>query len=172
MPIDFGVDRVTTARLVGRRPVLTDRGDWVRFFTDPRTPETAWPEHLRTADLVTEMLDEALRHWERWGFGLWTVLADGAVIGRAGLTHTQDTGRPEVELAWYVDPAVWNQGYATEIAREALRVAFEILELDSVIAFTMDTNGASQRVMQKLGMTYERDLVHAGMAHMLYRLAA
>jgi [ribosomal protein S5]-alanine N-acetyltransferase len=171
VPVDFGIDRIATARLVGRRPVEGDRAELVRIFTDPRTPEEAWPEHLRTADRVEGMLEESIRHWERWGFGVWTVLADGKVVGRAGLAHTRDTGRPEVEVAWFVDPEAWNRGYATEIAREAIRVAREVLELDTVVAFTLVTNTASQRVMAKLGMGYERDIVHAGLPHVLYRLS-
>jgi ribosomal-protein-alanine N-acetyltransferase len=171
MPADFGIERVTTPRLVGRRPVVEDLPALVRIFTDGRTPEEAWPEHLRTADRVEAMLDEAIRHWERWGFGVWTVLAGDAVVGRIGLAHTDDTGRPEVELAWFVDPDAWGRGYATELAQEAVRVAFEVLELDSVVAFTMQTNRASQAVMRKLGMTYEGDIVQAGLPHVLYRLS-
>jgi ribosomal-protein-alanine N-acetyltransferase len=170
MPVDFGIDRVSTARLVGRRPTLDDRPAMVRIFTDARTPEEAWPEHLRTADRVLDMLDGAIRHWERWGFGVWTVLAGDDVIGRIGLAHTNATGRPEVELAWFVDPGAWGRGYATEMAQEAVRVAFEVLELDSVVAFTLHTNTASQAVMKKLGMTYEGDIVHAGLPHVVHRL--
>ena len=57
------------------------------------------------------------------------------------------------------------------MAREAVRVAFEVLELDDVIAFTVDRNAASRAVMEKLGMTYERDIEHVGLPHVLYRLA-
>jgi ribosomal-protein-alanine N-acetyltransferase len=170
MPGGLGVDRVTTARLLGRRPEESDLDALVRIFTDPRTPEEVWPEHLRTADRVAEMLDQALRHWERWGFGLWTVEADGIVVGRVGLAHTTVADRPEVELAWFIDPGAWNRGYATEMARESVRVAFEVLELDDVVAYTVPDNAASRAVMEKLGMSYERDIVNAGLPHVLYRL--
>jgi ribosomal-protein-alanine N-acetyltransferase len=86
------------------------------------------------------------------------------------VSHTTVEGRPEVELSWYFDSAVWNRGYATELAREAVRVAFEVLELDDVVAFTTPGNGASRAVLEKLGMAYERDIVHAGLPHVLYRL--
>jgi ribosomal-protein-alanine N-acetyltransferase len=56
------------------------------------------------------------------------------------------------------------------MAREAVRVAFDVLELDDVISFTVHGNAASQAVMDKLGMTYERDIEHVGVAHVLYRL--
>ena len=169
MPADFGVDRVTTGRLVGRRPEPGDLRAYVRFLTDPRTPEEIWPEHLRTADDAERILDGMVRHWGRWGFGPWSVLLDGAVIGWTGVRHEDVGGRPEVELLWFIDPDHWNEGYATELGREAVRVAFDVLELDSVVAITAVPNAPSRAVMEKLGMVYERDLVHAGMPHVLYR---
>ena len=117
------------------------------------------------------MLAKHIAHWERWGFGAWTVvLPGGEAIGHAGVQHTTVGGRSEVELMWFIHPDHWNRGYATELAREAVRVAFEVLELDDVVAFTVRGNAASRRVMEKLGMTYERDVEHAGPPHVLYRL--
>jgi RimJ/RimL family protein N-acetyltransferase len=171
MPIDFGIDRVATARLAGRRPEPGDLGAFQRILADARVDEAAWPEHLRTADRAEAMLKDMIAHWERWGFGPWTALLGGEPIGYAGLRHAQVGGRPEVELMWFLDAGHWGHGYATELAREAVRVAFEVLELDDVVAETVDVNRASRSVMEKLGMTYERDVVHAGLPHVLYRLA-
>jgi len=141
------------------------------MYTDGRVDEAAWPEHLRTADDARATLEDLIRHWERWGFGPWTVLAgDGAPIGYVGLRHADVGGRPEVELMWFLDPDAWGNGYATEMAREALRVAFEVLELDAVVAQTVDVNAASRAVMERLGMTYEGDVVHAGLPHVAYRV--
>jgi RimJ/RimL family protein N-acetyltransferase len=168
---DLGIDRVSTERLVARRPEPGDADAYVRFYTDPRTPEEVWPAHLRDADSARRVLDAAIAHWERWGFGPWTVLAEGEIVGRAGAEHTRIAGRPEVELLWFMHPDAWNRGYATEIAREAVRVAFEVLELDDLVAFTTPANAASQAVMRKLGFVYERDMEHAGLPHVLFRLA-
>ncbi|HEV7492248.1 GNAT family N-acetyltransferase [Baekduia sp.] len=171
MPVDFGIDRVSTARLVGRRPEAGDATTYARMYTDARVAEEAWPEHLRTADRAHAVLAEFLGHWERWGFGSWTVLADGMPIGYVGLRHGDVGGRPEVELLWFLDADHWGHGYATEMAREVVRVAFDILELDAVVAETVDVNHASRAVMRKLGMSYERDIVHVGLPHVLYRLS-
>jgi RimJ/RimL family protein N-acetyltransferase len=170
MPVDFGLDRVATARLVGRRPERGDLAAYVRAWTDPRVDEQAWPEHLRTADRAETMLDGLIAHWERWGFGPWTILADGAPIGYTGLRHADVAGRPEVELMWFLDPDHWGKGYATEMAREAVRVAFEVLELDELVAQTVTVNHASRAVMERLGMTEAGETVHAGLPHVVYRL--
>ncbi|HEY4097934.1 MAG TPA: GNAT family N-acetyltransferase [Baekduia sp.] len=170
MPGDFGIDRVATARLVGRRPEPTDGAALARWYTDPAIDEAAWPEHLRTTEDARTHAEAAIAHWERWGFGRWTVFADGTPVGQVGLSHTSVDGRPEVEVGWFIDPAVWGRGYATEMAHEALRVAFDVLELDSVVAFTTPANTASLAVIAKLDMTYEREIIHAGLPHLLYRV--
>jgi RimJ/RimL family protein N-acetyltransferase len=41
-----------------------------------------------------------------------------------------------------------------------------------LVCFTLTTNHASQRVMEKVGFRYERDVLHAGLPHVLYRLSA
>lgn len=170
-PGGLGVDRIATERLVGRRPEPTDLAAVVDFYCDPRIDEVLWPSHFRTPERAKEVLDGHIAHWERWGFGTWLVELGGRVIGWDGLRHATVAGRPELELLWFISPDHWGHGYATEIAREAVRVAFEVLELDDVVAFTPPGNAASRAVMEKLGMSYERDFEHAGMAHVLYRLS-
>ena len=166
------IDTVSTARLVGRRPEPGDADAYVRIYGDSRTPEEWWPSSLRSPDHARATLAKFIDHWQRWGFGLWTVLLpDGEIVGHAGAQHSTVAGRREVELGWFIHPDHWRQGYATEMAREAVRVAFDVLELEDVVAFTVDRNAASRAVMEKLGMRYERDIEHAGLPHVLYRLS-
>jgi RimJ/RimL family protein N-acetyltransferase len=39
----------------------------------------------------------------------------------------------------------------------------------NLVAYTRVDNVASRRVMEKLGLTHERDFEHAGYPHVLYR---
>jgi [ribosomal protein S5]-alanine N-acetyltransferase len=164
---------VTTERLFGRRPEPGDLEDYVRIFTDPRVDEDLWPADLRTSDKVAAILKGSIEHWDRWEFGPWTVLerSSDRIVGRVGLEYTTKFGHPEVEVEWFIDPDAWGRGYATEMAQEAVRAAFTTLGLDEVISYTTPDNTASRAVMEKLGMTYERDVENAGMPHVLYRLA-
>ena len=66
----------------------------------------------------------------------------------------------------------WGRGFATEMAEGILAVAFGRLHMTEVVCFTLTTNRASQRVMEKAGFEYERDIVHAGLPHVFYRLTA
>jgi [ribosomal protein S5]-alanine N-acetyltransferase len=98
--------------------------------------------------------------------------ADGRFVGRAGLLNTYVGGNDEVELAYGLMAEYWGRGLATEMAKEVLSVAFEQFGLADVVCFTLTTNRASQRVMEKAGFEYERDVVHAGRPHVLYRITA
>jgi ribosomal-protein-alanine N-acetyltransferase len=170
-PGGLGLDRVTTARLVGRRPEPADLGAVLAFFCDPRVDDETWPPEFRTPERGKEAHEANIAHWERWGFGPWLLELDGQVIGWDGLRHDTVDGRPEVEVLWFVSPDHWGKGYGTEMAREAVRVAFEVLELDSIVSYTVTSNAASRAIMEKLGMTYERDIVNVGLPHVLYRLS-
>jgi RimJ/RimL family protein N-acetyltransferase len=79
-------------------------------------------------------------------------------------------GRDEVEVGYGIVPEFWGQGMATELARESVRVGFAVLGRADLVSFTLPTNQKSRRVMEKAGFRYERDVEHAGLPHVLYRL--
>jgi RimJ/RimL family protein N-acetyltransferase len=56
------------------------------------------------------------------------------------------------ELGCRLYPAFWGRGLATEGARALIRLAFEQLRLDRVVATTMADNTGSWRVMEKGGL--------------------
>ncbi len=60
----------------------------------------------------------------------------------------------------------------TELAHASVDAAFGELALDRLVAFTLPHNIASRRVMEKSGLGYECDIVHAQMPHVLYARGA
>jgi [ribosomal protein S5]-alanine N-acetyltransferase len=116
-------------------------------------------------------LERNLAHWAAYGFGLW-MLRDrdtGRSIGRAVLRHLDVDGVDEVETGYGFLPDLWGRGLATEIARACVHIGRERLGLASLVGITLPTNAASQQVMRKAGLQYERDIVHAGVPHLLFR---
>ena len=94
----------------------------------------------------------------------------GALVGRAGLQYTDVEGADEVELLYALRPESWGRGLATEVGERLLGIAFSVLELPSVVAYTLPENVRSRRVLDKLGFAYEREFDHEGHPHVLYRL--
>ncbi len=89
---------------------------------------------------------------------------DGQVIGDLMLRVEDAWGQREVaeearqqqaELAWVLDPQFVGQGYATEAARELVRICFEELALRRVVATCFADNVPSWRLMERIGMRRE-----------------
>jgi RimJ/RimL family protein N-acetyltransferase len=123
-------------------------------------------------------------HFARHGFGLWAVEVPGVAefIGFVGLSIPRFDAHftPCVEIGWRLVFDHWGRGYATEAATAALTFAFESLNLDEVVSFTVPANLRSRRVMDRLGMICSpaEDFDHPLLAeghplrrHVLYRLS-
>lgn len=119
------------------------------------------------------MFERDLAHWDRHGFGQWwwRLGEDGELVARGGLQWTMVGGEAAIEVGWAVQPQRWNSGIATELAEASIEVGFERLGLDSIVAYTLASNAASRRVMEKAGMVYERPVRHLDLPHVLYRLS-
>ena len=169
-------ERVETARLVGERPGREHADAHAAWMADPRVARWLLPDDA--APLTRAESDELLAvfaaDWERDGFGLWMARkrATGEVVGRAGLRRAEVEGVPEVEVGWAMAHPCWNRGYATELAREAVRLGEEVLGLTGIVSFTKTDNEASLAVMRKLGLVREREYARLGMPHVLFRRPA
>ena len=164
------LETLSTPRLIGDRLRIEHFDLLCKMHQDPKVMATL--AGVRSNEETQLILQENLQHWERHGFGLWVFRdkIDNRFVGRAGLRHVHVEGNDEVELAYALMSEFWGKGLATEIGETILKVGFEQLKLPEVVCFTMTTNFASQRVMQKLGFQYERDFIRANLPHVFYRL--
>lgn len=91
--------------------------------------------------------------------GLWATIhrQTGHFIGRCGLLPWTLDGVPEVEVAYLIDKAYWNQGLGTEAARGVRDYAHQTLGLTRLVCLIDEDNRASIRVAEKIGMVFERE---------------
>ena len=166
------IERFDTERLRATRLAASDLSELSRMHDDVQLMATLGG--TRTEARTRQFLHTNLEHWHEHGFGLWMFrTTNGAFVGRGGLRRVQIAGCDEVEIAYALMPAYWGRGLATEIARALVDIAFEQLAIPALVTYTLRTNLASRRVMEKAGFTYERELIHGalGLPHVLYRLA-
>ncbi|WP_456843777.1 GNAT family N-acetyltransferase [Cellulomonas sp. P5_C6] len=144
-----------TERLILRRWRQEDREPFAELNADPEVMRY-FPATLSRAesDAMADRIDQRMREN---GWGLWALeVTAGEHAGRfAGFTGL---ARPVwdmslTEVGWRLPRWAWGYGYATEAAREAVRVGFEEFGLDEIASFTVPTNLRSQAVMRRLGMT-------------------
>ncbi len=166
------IDRVETERMTLERLRLEHASEQLRLLLDPRVSATLWPRRQRVTEAdVIDGLAAKVDHWDRHGFGMWMVRdrETGEMVGRGGLQYTYTAGLNDVEAGWAIAPERWGQGLATELAHACVETAFGPLGLLELVAFTLPDNIASRRVMEKAGFSYARDILHAGLPHVLYR---
>ncbi len=154
-----------------RPPESRDEASYRRLLFDAAVTPWLRPEPLRpfTEADPPALLVRDRRHWEALGWGPWVVEDEGSFAGRAGLNTTHVAGEQAVELAWSIVGSAHGRGLATAAARAAVEWARE-LGLPEVVSFTLPENAASRRVMEKAGLEFDRDITHAGLPHVLYRL--
>ena len=164
-------DTVETSRLLGERTRPEHAPELEPLLCDPRVGATLGG--VMTPEQVAAQTAALAEEWARHGFGwmVWREKASGAVVARGGLRRTSIAGRDEVEVGWAVTADRWGEGFAPELGGVCVRLGFEVLALDDIVSFTLPDNAASRRVMEKLGLRYERDITHAGMPHVLYRIS-
>jgi ribosomal-protein-alanine N-acetyltransferase len=165
-------DSFSTPRLIAERVTAAHWADLRRMDEDEQF--MALLGGVRDKAGTVAYLETNVKHWAEHGFGMWMLrdAATSAVVGRAILRHLDVEGVDEVEVGYGFMPDYWGRGLATEIARACVRIGFEQLRLPSIVAITTPSNVASQRVMTKAGLAYERDIVHAGAPHRLFRIRA
>ena len=177
MTLTRGMDQLESARLVLRRIAPEDLPFFTRLHALPEVARGLYPEgRPRTPDEVTVWLRRTLAGCQELALGHLAVQrkADGALIGRCGLTElVVETvvpehglrrgwfGRDSVpaglaltferELGYTFDPAFWGQGLATEAARCVCDYARGELRLSCAVSVILPHNARSRRVAERLG---------------------
>lgn len=172
-PCSKSMELVTTFwtdRLRATRLSTEDFDELYAMHQDPQVMATLGG--FRSAAQTRGFLQENLAHWEAQGYGIWIFRdkRDNRFVGRGGLRRVTVEGNDEIEVAYAVMTEFWSKGFATEMATASLNVAFRQFGLRDIVAFTLPTNQASRRVMEKVGFRYERDIIHASLLHVLYRV--
>ena len=125
----------------------------------------------RTAAESVTSLQRNLAHWDRFGFGLWVLrdLGTGRVAGTAGLRHRDIDSVAEVELRCALFPEFWGRGLGTDAARACVTIGRDWLGLPSVVGLAWRTSAASQRVLVKAGLVFEREVARRNVQRLLFR---
>ena len=148
---------LTTTRLLLRTFAENDLPQYAELNADPRV--VRW---LGGVPLSREASDEIAEYanglYATQGIGLLAIerREDAAFLGMCGLHHL-DSFPDDIEIAWRLAYAQWGNGYATEAATAWLDHAFGELALPRVISIAEPHNVRSIAVMQRLGMSFERE---------------
>jgi len=123
-----------------------------------------------SAGKVREFIARQMRHAAQNGFCFWKIQRkpDGRLIGLCGLQALRLGCRWEVEIGWWLTPRYWGRGLASEAASAVMKFALKNLPVERIVAIAIAENYASRRIMEKIGMRYERTISHKEFQVVLY----
>ena len=163
-----------TERTYLRVMTLDDYDDLCEILQDADTMYAY--EHAFSHEEVINWLRNQLRRYEEYGFGLWAIIdrESDEFIGQMGLTMQDVEETQELEIGYLLKRKHWGKGYATETAIACKEYAFHTLNCDRVTSIIRDTNLASQRVAERVGMKVEKQFVkyyyNMDMPHFVYSI--
>jgi RimJ/RimL family protein N-acetyltransferase len=151
------MQEIETERLILRRFTFDDLDALFQVNSDPDVMKYIGDGKPQSKQQTRTRLETILSHWDKHGFGLCAVVhkPDAAVIGFCGLLFLD--GTTEVEVGYRLGKAFWGMGLATEAVKVSLEYGFGKLGLDRIVAVVHPDNTASQKVLAKSGLRYEKD---------------
>lgn len=150
---------LATARLRLRTLNLEDAAFYIKVVNTPQFLRWLGDRKIRTEAQAREALAVGpLTMQSMRGFSIWLVerVQDGAAIGMCGLIKRETL--QDVDLGYAYLPEYAGQGYASEAAVGVLAHA-ATLGLKRVVAITSPGNDASDAVLRRAGMEFEK-MVH------------
>jgi ribosomal-protein-alanine N-acetyltransferase len=146
-----------TSRLTLRRFTLDDASFILNLVNDP-----AWLEHI--GDRNVRSVEDARAYIERGplamyesvGYGMYVVTLKGSAepIGTCGLIRRD--GLDDTDIGFAFLPAYRGQGFALESAAAVLDHGSRTLGLRRIIAIVSPANARSIRLLEKIGLVFER----------------
>lgn len=146
-----------TDRLNLRRLSTDDAEFILELLNEPSFLRFIGDKGVRTLDDAREyILNGPVDMYNRLGFGLYlTELKDsGAPIGICGLIKRDSL--EDVDIGFAFLPRFWAKGYAYESAAAVMAYGKTVLRLNRIVAITSPDNYASGRLLEKLGLRFER----------------
>jgi ribosomal-protein-alanine N-acetyltransferase len=109
-----------------------------------------------TEDARQYLASGPLASYEQNGFGMYAVelKESGVPVGVCGLVKRE--GLDDVDIGYAFLERFWSNGYAYESASAVLDYGRDVLGLERIVAITTPDNQGSIRVLEKIGLRFEK----------------
>ena len=146
-----------TARLRVRRLVAADEASMYSVYGDPIAARWIDDGEPIAREDCARWIEVTLRNYAKYGYGMSAVewRETGAVIGFVGLVHPG--GQKEAEVKYSFLREFWGRGIGTETVQGMVAYGQREHGLREIIATLNPANGASQRVLEKSGLSFRED---------------
>ncbi len=148
---------IKTTRLRLRELGPKDAAFMLALLNDEEFVKNIADRGVRTLDQARQyIIDGAMASYQKHGFGLWGVVPhdEQTCIGICGLIRRETLD--DVDIGYAFLPEWRGQGYALEAAQACMDLGREHFELRRILAITSLDNPASVRLLEKIGLRFER----------------
>ncbi len=146
-----------TRRLLLRRMTVGDARDVFEYASDPEVARyVMWDAHRSIGD-SRSFLNRMIEGYGSGELFSWGMVhkESGRLIGTCGYDRSWVPEHGRAELGYALSSEYWGQGLMTEAVRAVIGFGFEKMKLNKIVARCFAENLASEKVMQKSGMSYE-----------------
>ena len=162
-----------TDRLILRPFTLDDAEAWLPLISLPEIIRYTGDTPATSVDQARELLrTRPLRDYAVHGYGRMAVIekASSRLVGFNGFKYVADL--QEVDIGYRFLPDCWGKGYATESALTLMAHGRREHGFRRIVGTVHPENPASGKVLEKLGLRYERTLPpdEDGVRFLLYGL--
>jgi len=159
---------IETERLILRRFTPDDAEAYFPLVGDATLNRYTGQDLVHSVEEAREiLLNYPIRDYGLYGYGRMAVIEkqSGKLIGFSGMKYLTELN--DTDIGYRFLPEAWGKGYATESATVLMQQVIAEFKLPRVIGMADRKNGGSIKVLQKLGLAFEREIEVEGYDGML-----
>ena len=148
-----------TERLILREFNIDDAEFILKLLNTPAWLEYIGDKNVRTLEDAVNYLEKGpIKSYKENGYGLWltSLKNNSAPIGMCGLVNRESLD--DIDIGFAFLPEYSKLGYGYEIAHATINYANHVLRIDKVVAITDSNNIPSIKLLNKIGLQFEKTL--------------
>jgi ribosomal-protein-alanine N-acetyltransferase len=159
-----------TERLFHRPFTLADLPRLIEMRSDPEVNIYLGGTLMQNPESLAKRIQFYIDCYEKYGFAMSAMFwkPTGEMIGWSGLQPLD--GTEEIEVGYGMIKEFWGRGIGFEAAQAWLDFGFNKKNLNRIVAVAYPENRGSWRIMEKLGMRYEKTETHYGAECVFYAI--
>jgi len=149
------MEQYTTSRLILKRVTIEDAPFIVELYNDPNFIKYIGDKGIKNnADAEQYIQTKFLSQFEDYGYGNYIVVhkEDQKKIGAVGIFHRPNNTIPDIGFSFLSNYE--GKGYGFEASSLLKTIALSEFGLQKISAYTSEDNIASQKLIEKLGLSY------------------
>ncbi len=168
---------ITTERLILRQLLPSDAEAMFEMDHNPEVHKYLWNKPTETLDETKEIIEYVRKQYLDNGIGRFAVVLKDTneFIGWAGIKFITEPENGQVnfyDFGYRLNEKFWGKGYATEASYAWLDYGYNQMNIKIMNAYAQSANGASNHILQKIGMTLKEQYLSDGVQWNWYEMHA